>query len=297
MTAIRESLQGVKIFGRTNNIHQGQSNPLRELMWLSKRAVQEDKILHKDHPHQGVNLVKMYYERLKEIGFIFAEMFVFQEYAWQPQSESPRIIDLGGDVGGFSALYWKSISPNSRVTIVEANPSTAKVMADSFKRKGLNDIEVINSAVSENEGSIELNLSNYNPNCFTGQRTHNFKESSRPVIVPAIKLSNIVGNEEVDLLKIDIEGSEGPVIRELALSGKINQIKEIIMEFHSDPTNPQNSLDEILALLKSAGFNILNPHVSGRTRKLKQEPIDLSSIQPTDRMFIAFLARRDKTIT
>lgn len=297
MAVIKEALQGVKIFGRTDNIRNGPSNPLRELIWLSKRAIKEDELLHKNNPHNGVNLAKMYYERLKEIGFIFAEIFVFQEYVWQPKSENPRIIDLGGDVGGFSALYWKSISPNSRVTLVEANPSTATVVADSFKRKGLNDIEVINAAVSENEGNVELNISDYNPNCSTGQRTTSFKKSHLSVFVPAIKLSSLIGDEDVDLLKIDIEGSEGPVIRELALSGKLNKVKEIIMEFHSDPANPQNSLNEILSILKSANFNILNPHISGRTRKIKQEPIDLSSVQPTDRMFIAFSARRKEIST
>jgi len=290
MISAKEVLRGINQFGTIEDSQSNSCNPIREATWLIKRAVEEDRALLGIDPG-FLSSTKNYCLRLKEMINIFAEVFAFQEYAWKPLSENPRIIDLGGDIGGFAILYWKSIAPNARITLVEANPATVAIVTDNFSRKGMTNIEVINAAVSENGEPAELHLSGYNPSNFAGERIGLDSSSYRNIIVPGIKLSKIIGNEKVDLLKIDIEGAESGVLRELVTSGKFDLVNEIMMEFHNDPSNPNNSLQEVLGILNKVGFKIRNPHVSG-IQRLKGQKVDVNLIKPTDFILFAFTASR-----
>lgn len=293
---MHEIARGMQQFARTEDPKIGPVHPVRELVWLSRRAVQEDKALSNSDYQGRIADTKLYLQRLREIGSIFAEIFVFNEYSWKPPSERPRIIDLGSDIGGFSVLYWKSLAPKARVTLVEANPSTATVVAENIKRKGLQDVEVINAAVSEYDGQIELHLSGYNPSNFVGERAGLDDSLHRTIWVPTIKPSGLIGDERIDLLKMDIEGAEGGAFRELEDSGKLRQVDLIMMEFHNDPANPKNSLVEFLQILEKANFSIENVHRSGmsRARKRRPESVDIYSVRPSDRILFALTARRNK---
>lgn len=292
MSRIHEIARGIQQFSRVDDPNSGKLRPVQELTWLVRKAVQEDKALQGLSPDHKISDAKLYFQRLREIGFIFAEVFAFQEYSWQPQSNDPRIIDLGGDIGGFSVLYWKSVAPQAKITLVEANPSTARVVSENFQRKGLQDVEVINAAVSESGGEIDLHFSGYNPSNFVGTRSNLDSSRYHIVKVPGIKLSEIIGDEPVDLLKMDIEGAEGGVFRELEKSGKLGLVNDIMMEFHNDPANPTNSITEVVQILQDAGFCIKNAHISGRIRSKKNHPVEIYSIRPSDEMLFAFTAKR-----
>lgn len=249
--------RGIQQFASIGHSQTGSFNTVSDLVWLSKRAVQEDKVLNGLDQHGAITDVNLYFQRLLEIGFIFNEVFVQLEYPWKPQCETPRVIDLGGDIAGFSVLYWKSLAPRARITLVEANPSTAAILSENLKRKGLQDVEVINAAVAEREGKTTLHVhkpGGYHPSDFIGARTNLEPTWYHTVSVPTIKPSKLIGEEQIDLLKVDVEGAEGEVFRELAVSGKIGQIDEVIMEFHNDPRNPTNSLLEVLQILEDAIF-------------------------------------------
>jgi len=59
-------------------------------------------------------------------------------------------------------------------------------------------------------------------------------EKTFVVTVPVEPLSKFI-NGKVDLLKIDVEGSEDKIIQELKTSGKINQVRTAIIEYHWSP--------------------------------------------------------------
>jgi hypothetical protein len=69
--------------------------------------------------------------------------------------------------------------------------------------------------------------------------------------VPAITLPELVGEERIDLLKIDIEGAECEALigQHQCLLG----VDRVFVEYHSFAGRPQR-LDELLATLRTAGF-------------------------------------------
>lgn len=299
-----EVVKSIKAFGGTGRL----SNPIGELAWVLQQTVREDcaqaKQILGDTGNQGLIENSMFYvQRMIEIGYIFTEVFVRDEYKnWQPKSDTPRIIDLGGDPGAMSVLYWRYRAPNAQITVIEANPATFNVMRKNLARRGLEDIQVINAAVAgEIDGDATLYLhrprKGYHTQDYVGKQSMTDSDAFT-VTVPKVKLSTLIKEKEhIDLLKMDIEGSEGDVMCELAQSGKLGQVDQIIMEFHHDPvTNPENSLIKMLNILRIGGFTIEEAHITiGKGIRNKKKVLlnnieDIANIN--SKVFLTFSAIR-----
>jgi hypothetical protein len=70
------------------------------------------------------------------------------------------------------------------------------------------------------------------------------------------KLSSFI-IEKTDLLKLDIEGSELFVLKDLAATNKITLIERMIIEYHSDEENEENQLSALLAILEDEDFSYI----------------------------------------
>ena len=71
--------------------------------------------------------------------------------------------------------------------------------------------------------------------------------------MPAVRLSRYV-TKPVDFLKLDVEGSELPVLRDLASSGAIGMIRQMVIEFHHHMSPAVDNLAECLSILERHGF-------------------------------------------
>jgi len=74
------------------------------------------------------------------------------------------------------------------------------------------------------------------------------------VSVRCVRLSDYI-NEPVDLLKLDIEGSEFEVITDLCVTGKIDFVRHIVCEVHGR-SDTQAKMDGLWSDLTSAGFHL-----------------------------------------
>jgi hypothetical protein len=73
------------------------------------------------------------------------------------------------------------------------------------------------------------------------------------IAVPARKLSAFI-NGDVDFLKLDVEGAELSVLRDLAESGKLKRIEQMIIEYHHKiPGNP-SAMGSFLSILEEGHF-------------------------------------------
>ena len=72
----------------------------------------------------------------------------------------------------------------------------------------------------------------------------------------------------VDLLKMDIEGSEYDVIADLCQSGRIAQVRTLICEVHGSPAT-QRQVGELWRQLTEAGFrlSLFDARVDGDPRE------------------------------
>lgn len=124
------------------------------------------------------------------------------EYLLATTPRGGRVLDLGTHVGTFTlaaaALGYEVIG-------VEASPQNAALLQASLEHNGFRHVQLINAAVSDRPGTLEF--SQAGPYGRVGVP----EQGQASVIVPALAIDDLVaeqGWEQVDFLKMDIEGSE-----------------------------------------------------------------------------------------
>ena len=76
---------------------------------------------------------------------------------------------------------------------------------------------------------------------------------SKKIELTTTKLSSFI-NKQIDLLKMDIEGSELNVLKDIYKTKKIKFIKNIIMEYHYISNSSNNNLSEVIRILEISKF-------------------------------------------
>ena len=160
----------------------------------------------------------MLYDDYDNFDLQYADFFMSDDYAWQPDSgvTAPVILDIGGDIG-MSALYWKTKSPDALVTTIEPDLEKTTIAEKNVKKNGLEDVVVLHSAIAG----------------------------------PEAKISQFI-TEPVDLVRI---GAEAPALQVLQeAESKLAFVNEFIVEYPLDETS-QVRLSEMLAFFDSHGFD------------------------------------------
>ena len=187
------------------------------------------------------------YHNLEEYHHIKRELFVDNIYYFESENPNPFIIDAGAHIG-LATLYFKRLFPAARIIAIEPNPTSFKLLEQNVWENGLTDVRCINAAlVDDDRTEITLHQDESQQWLMTSsvrEGAWNGEQKTRPVTVPACKLSSFL-TDPVELLKMDIEGSELHVMRGAA--NHLEIVKHLRMEFHA--TAPR-SLKEMLTLLE-----------------------------------------------
>lgn len=116
-----------------------------------------------------------------------------------------------------------------------------------------NVVSAYNVAVSDSAGPIEFYYRADRPGSHVNSTLKKKGLSSSKTATAAL-LSAYLEDQEVDLLKLDIEGSETVALRELARTGRLKQVRETIVEYHHHVDSETDELSEALLVLEHNGF-------------------------------------------
>lgn len=178
--------------------------------------------------------------------YVFREVFIEECYAGCPITPS-TVLDCGSNIG-MSILYFKSCWPNAKITGVEASPGTFVLLKENVG--GLNDVTLINKAVSDKNGTIPF----YTVASLGVSSTNPLRGIGSEVAVEAAPLSDFI-NGPLDLLKIDIEGAEIAAFNELEASGKFSMIRQMFIEYHHHLPGEDHAFSSFLGRLERCGFD------------------------------------------
>ena len=160
------------------------------------------------------------------------------------------IIDVGGHIGLFS-LYASQFCKNGSIFTFEPMAENFDLLSENIKLNNIDNIKIFNLAVSNSNSSVKLYLNQ-------DDAGHSmFSKSSKSVTVNSISLQQIFDNnhiEHCDFLKLDCEGSEYEIIKNLP-APYFKKIKKMVIEYHMADTNPE-LLDELISILKSQNYNL-----------------------------------------
>jgi FkbM family methyltransferase len=162
--------------------------------------------------------------------FVLWEVFVAEAYPRRHLPESARtVVDLGANAG-VTVRYFAQLYPGARIIGYEPDPTTFETCRRNVR--GLPNVEVRNAAVGTEDGPILLRRARG-----ASWATSAYGEGDGEAFTaPQVRLDQII--EElgvVELLKLDIEGAEWPVLR---ASRRLSEVRHIVGEFHREAGVP-----------------------------------------------------------
>jgi FkbM family methyltransferase len=170
------------------------------------------------------------------------EIFVREVYRFKCGHETPTIIDCGANIG-LSVLYFKTLFPQAKVTAFEADPGIFQALQRNVAEYQMAEVHLHNAAVWTANGRLGFNADG----ALGGKISATNAASAE---VECIRLKDLL-RHRIDFLKIDIEGAEYAVLTDC--QDDLKNVDRLFVEYHSTPGEPQ-TLDEILAILRAAGF-------------------------------------------
>jgi len=208
----------------------------------------------------------------KSLYLVFKEIFVDDVYRIdtlvKQLPQQPVVIDIGGNAGYFNLLLFNYL-PNARSIAyepIEANYKLFKYHIDA--NPALKGKLAVNHAavVGQEQESVELFVETSASNSVTASIYEDFdRDNTFHVTVKAITLDQILRQNQlshVDLLKVDCEGSEYPIIYE-SPEYVWQIVKKIIIEVHNLDEHQRN-VESLQKYLETRGYtcsrNTLHNH-------------------------------------
>ena len=169
--------------------------------------------------------------------------FIHGIYHFETSNPRPLIIDGGSNIG-VSILYFKRLYPNARIIGFEPDPEIFQMLSENLSRNNVQDVSIFELGLGSESG-----FTTFVPdNSASGQ----FGEGENSIQVRVEPLSKYIDGP-VDFLKLNVEGQELSVLRELENSGKLREVRELVIEYHGW-ANQEQRLAELLNILDKNGF-------------------------------------------
>lgn len=198
--------------------------------------------------------------------YMYRTIFYDEIYNIGTEKKNMYIIDAGANIG-VSVKYFHDKYPASKIIAFEADEFVFNILKSNCGN--FSNVELFNIALWDKEGFVDF----YSEKADSG-RIHCNDLNWAKTTVKSELLSKYI-NEEVSLLKIDIEGAERNVLFEI--KDKLIMVNALYIEYHSFENSPQ-CLDEILLILRQAGFRYYISDVNNQKRNYLTQKYLLNSM-------------------
>jgi FkbM family methyltransferase len=194
------------------------------------------------------------------------------------------VVDLGMNAGDFSREIIRRY-PNARVVAVEANPDLALAGRHSA------NLRCYNCAIAPENGPVTFGVDRINS---TASSLDLSGDHSETVTVEGVQFSELlqraeIDGEVIDILKIDIEGSELELFERTADRVLLN-MRQISIEFHAF-LNPDHKprIAKILQRMTSLNFHCIDFTTNFQDVLMINKSLGLSRVDQFNRTKLVLL--------
>jgi FkbM family methyltransferase len=194
---------------------------------------------------------KVHYLNEKSLRHLYHEIFASEDYMFSCERPNPVIFDCGANIV-MATLYFKWLYPQSRIMSFEPDPETFQVLRENVQGNQLHDVALHNIALWHERGTVSF----YVPENGVGllqMSTSSARMQGREIRVPSQRLSDFI-ESPIDLLKLDVEGAEHQVVGDLVESGRLKEVRQMIVEYHHNVPGDQARLGSFLRMLEESGM-------------------------------------------
>jgi FkbM family methyltransferase len=214
------------------------------LNFRARRALAQ--LFRQPFTHFSLLGTRVHFADTTSFNFLFWELFIEESYGGG-DTPPKTIVDCGSNIG-MSIIFFKSLWPQAAITAIEASPAMVSLLSENIA--GLTDVTLVAKAVGDQHGSVAF----YAGDNSLVASTAALRGGGTAVTVETVPLSSLISGP-VDLLKMDIEGSEIKALTELAASGKMRLVQRMLIEYHHHLPGHEHKLSSFLSLLECAGFD------------------------------------------
>jgi FkbM family methyltransferase len=164
-------------------------------------------------------------------------------------------VDVGANIGVYTVPASRLVGHGGSVIAIEAHPKICGYLQRNVAMNRLHNVSVVNVAVGDRPGTLTMQYDEANPG-----KTRVSSDGIRVTLTTIDALLEARGIEQIDYLKVDVEGYEYK-----ALKGAVATIKRspgIVVQVEHIARLAQHygdSIDDVADLLRALG---LRPHVA-----------------------------------
>jgi FkbM family methyltransferase len=146
------------------------------------------------------------------------------------------VVDAGANIGVFTIACAHKVR---RVISIEPEPENYCILSEVIQVNEVKNVIAINKGLSDKSGTASI--------AGAGGTAHILEAEGGPVAISTLdQILEDLGENKVDVLKMDIEGFE---YKALSAYKNLSSLRELILEVHS-----RELLEQVARLLKRSGF-------------------------------------------
>jgi FkbM family methyltransferase len=150
-----------------------------------------------------------------------------------------RVADVGANIGYYLLLFESLVGPGGKVDCIEPEADNLAELERNLRRNGFANARILPVAAGSSDGVVTLRQ---------GVNGTVVPDGSGPVQVPLRRLDSVL-EEPIDLLKVDVEGYEGHVLRG-AQRLLARRRPTLMIEIHPGFLSPPYTIDDILGMIR-----------------------------------------------
>lgn len=154
---------------------------------------------------------------------LFTEIIKQKSYNWNPPKPPKMIVDAGANVG-LASIWFANRFPESRIVAIEPDPDNYRMLRKNTV--AYPQIALLNAALWGSAASLDMDYSAQSTAGWQVRESGNGKVQG----VTMSEVMSMYGLDHIDLLKVDIEGSEKEVFESSTVW--INRVGSILIELH-----------------------------------------------------------------
>ena len=192
---------------------------------------------------------------------ILKEIFLNQIYTFTKNTDQKIrnlnggvIIDIGANIG-IATAYFKDKYPQTKLIAIEASPINYRQLVKNIEINKFQNIETINCFISNSSNKIKFhhNIDKPGGSFGEGAKSKGFKNLIE-FEVETQYLSSIISGLKNIVIKIDVEGAEYEILKDLAKSKNVCEVLEITVEVSTRNQTDYDSLSNVLHEFSDLGF-------------------------------------------
>jgi FkbM family methyltransferase len=204
------------------------------------------------------------------------------------------VLDLGANIGYYTLIFAKIVGAEGKVFAFEPDPDNFSLLKKNIEINGYKNVILEQKAVSDKTGTVKLYLSEDN---LADHRIYDSHDGREFIEIESVSLDDYFENvnDNIDFIKMDIEGAEPAAIQGMRSLLKRNQNVKVITELFPIALSKFGiETSDFLKMFFNNGFKLYNLDENEKKKELADIKMLIEKYSPEKKNFTNLLCIKEK---